>query len=107
MKELLIVETRDAADHADPARMADLAVGMSRAGVSATLFLAENGVFAARRGHPLPLAEAMSAGIRIAADRFALDERGIRADQLRDGIEADGVGLVVDALDRGATVMWR
>ena len=107
MKELLIVETRDGADHKDPERMAELAAGMSRIGIPATLFLTENGAFAARSGHPLALDDAMSAGVRIAADTFALGERGIPAGQVRDGIIVDTVGLVVDALDRGATVMWR
>ena len=107
MKELLIVETRDGADHKDPSRMAQLAADVSRGGIPATFFLTENGVFAARAGHPLGLGEALSAGVRIAADTFALRERGIAEGQLRDGITADGVALIVDALDRGATVMWR
>ena len=35
MRELVIIETRDAADHKDPARMADLAIGMARTGEDA------------------------------------------------------------------------
>ena len=38
MRELLIIETRDAADHKDPARMTELAVGMTKEGVPATIF---------------------------------------------------------------------
>jgi predicted peroxiredoxin len=107
MQELYIVETRDAVDHTEPARMAELAAGMSRIGVPATLFLAENGAFAARLGHQCPLDEALAAGVQVAVDGFALDERGIGADQLRDGISVEGVDRIVDALERGATVMWR
>lgn len=107
MKQVLIIETRDAADHTDPARMAELAAGMTQIGVPATMFLTENAVFSARSGHPCPLDAALSAGVRIAADRFALDERGIPQDQLREGVSIQDVELIVDELIDGATVMWR
>ena len=106
MKELLIVETRDGADHKDAKLTAELAAEMNRAGIPATLFLAENGVFAARSGHSSGLDGALSAGVRVAADTFALRERGMEGQLLR-GVTAEGVATVVDALDRGATVMWR
>ena len=107
MNELLIIETRDAADHKDPARMAELAAGMSRAGVTTTIFLAENGAFNARGESEMRLASAMSDGVRVAVDRFALKERGIDEDSLKEGISADDIEFVVDRLAAGACVMWR
>jgi predicted peroxiredoxin len=71
------------------------------------MFLTENAVFSAREGHPCPLDAALSAGVQIAADRFALDERGIPRDQLREGISVRDIELIVDELIDGATVMWR
>jgi hypothetical protein len=104
MRELFIVETRDAADHKDPARMAELAAGMSRAGIPATIFLAENGAFNARG---IALDAAMSEGVRVSVDRFALTERGIRETELAQGIAVADIELVVDRLADGACVMWR
>jgi hypothetical protein len=40
-------------------------------------------------------------------DEFALQERGITADELRDEISVADVGLVVDRLAAGSCVMWR
>jgi hypothetical protein len=107
MKQILIIETRDSADHKDPDRMAEFAAGMVRIGVPATIFLTENAVFSATNGAPSYLDAALSASVRIAADRFALDERGIPSDRLREGIAVADVGLIVDGLLDGATAMWR
>lgn len=106
MKELLIVETRDAAEHRGPERDAELATGMRRAAVPTTIFLTENGVFAARHGHKM-LDDAMAAGVAVVADSFALSERGIEPEELRDGIDVSDVGLVVDRLAAGSCVVWR
>jgi predicted peroxiredoxin len=107
MKELLIVETRDAAEHQDTARIAELAAGVSRSGVPATIFLAENGAFAAKRGSGSALDAAVSAGVHLAVDRFALEERGIPEGQLRQGVAVEGADFIVERLAGGATVMWR
>ena len=106
MRELLIIETRDAADHKDPARMADLAVGMVRTGVPTTIFLAENGAFNARGG-AMSLDSVIAEGVRVVVDRFALDERAISEAALAGGIVVGDVGLVVDHLVSGASMMWR
>lgn len=106
MKELLIVETRDAADQRGPGRMAELAAGLSRRGVKATILLAENAAFNARRGGDR-LAAAMRAGVEVAVDRFALEERAIPTDRLANGVAACTVDLVVDRLAAGACVIWR
>ena len=107
MRELLIVETRDAADHKDPARMTELAVGMAKAGVPATIFLTENGAFAARKMPGNGLGDAITRGVRIAVDRFALEERGIDPATLQPGVSVEQVDLIVDQLADGACVMWR
>ncbi|MGH6730040.1 MAG: hypothetical protein ACREBK_07785 [Sphingomicrobium sp.] len=107
MREYLIVETRDAADHKDPQRMTELAVGISKTGAPVTIFLAENGVFAARKGLENPLDEALASGVRVAVDRFALDERGIKPGALRSGVAVEDIELIVDHAAAGACVMWR
>jgi hypothetical protein len=49
----------------------------------------------------------MKAGAAIAADSFALKERGIAADELRQGVSVADVGLIVDGLAAGCNVIWR
>ena len=107
MQQLLIIETRDAADHRDPARMAELAASMCGSGVPATIFLAENGTFNARGNGATGLQSAMAAGVSIAVDRFAIAERGISESSLQDGVCVADVDLIVDRLADGACVMWR
>ena len=107
MRELLIIETRDAADHKDPERMADLAIGMSKTGVPTTIFLAENGAFNARANAKSRFEAAISKGVQIAVDRFALDERAIDEAALVKGVSVETIELVVDRLADGACVVWR
>ena len=107
MKELLIVETRDAAEHRGPGRMADLARGMVEAGVPTSLFLTENAVFAARDLPENPFAGAIAAGVAVSADRFALNERAIEEIELQSGIGPSDVDMIVGHLAAGACVMWR
>ena len=107
MRELLIIETRDATDHKDPDRMADLAIGMSKTGIPVTIFLAENGAFNARPGGESRFKGAISAGVRVAVDRFALAERAIDEAALTHGISVADIELVVDRLAGGACAMWR
>ena len=107
MRQLLIIETRDAADHKDPAHIVELAIGMSRSGVPTTIFLAENGAFNARDAGDRRLEASISDGVRVAVDRFALEERAINPESLADGIAVADVELIVDRLADGACVMWR
>lgn len=106
MRELLIIESRDAADHKDPAHMAELAAGMSRAGVPTSIFLVDNGAFNAR-GTDSRLAAAMAHGVQVAVDRLAMEERGIEERALSEGISVGDIEMIVDRLAGGACVMWR
>ena len=107
MRSLLIVETRDCAEHRGPGQMAELAAGMVKAGVPATIFITENAVFAGRSGSESPFKKAVSGGVSIIADKFALDERAIPADDLQSGIQPADVDVIVDHLAAGACIMWR
>jgi hypothetical protein len=107
MKELLIVETRDPAEHRGPERMAELAEGMVQAGVPTSIFLTENAVFAVRGPAESPFAGAVAGGVSVTADLFALKERGIEGDELHSGVEPSDVDLIVRRLVAGACVMWR
>ena len=107
MRELLIVETRDAAEHRGPERMVELAAGMVRVGVPATIFLTENAAFAARHRPDGLAASAIAAGVAVAVDRFALHERAIAETELESGVEPSSIDIVVEHLAVGNCVMWR
>ena len=107
MRTLLIVESRDVWEHRGPGQMADLAAGMVKAGVPTTIFITENAVFGGRRGTDGPFKAALAGGVTFMADRFALDERAIGAADLKSGIAATDVGVIVDHLAAGACIMWR
>ncbi len=108
MKHMLIVETRDPFETREVQSNADLLVRMRQTGVPCTLMLTENGVLAARssaKASFLPLLT--EAGVEVAADRFALAERGISETEVADGIQCSDLTAVVDGLAAGATVLWR
>jgi hypothetical protein len=107
MNHCLIVETRDPVDHRDVDRMAELALGLHRQGCRTAVLLAENGVFGARPGVTPALRPLLDAGVAVSADRFALEERGIGDGELIGGIELCEIGIVVDWLVGGASVLWR
>jgi hypothetical protein len=108
MTRYMIIETRDPQDVRDVEWMAELAANLQRGGSSATVMLAENGVFAARVGATASaLRKLTDAGCQVLADRYALRERGIRDVDLAKGVKAAGLDAVVDALEAGVSVMWR
>ena len=107
MQQLLIVETRDLASSGDAERMARVAAGMTGQSIPATIFLAENAAFSAQRDSRDCLGAAISAGVAVLVDRFALEERGIRPEDLRSDVAIADIDVVVDHLAAGASVIWR
>ena len=107
MRHLLIIETRDAAEHHGPADSAGLARAMTRAGVPSTIFLTENGAFNASRGGPCPFDAAIPEGVEVQVDGSALSERAIALDALSAGIGVADIAIIVDHLINGSQVMWR
>ena len=108
MKDMMIIETRDPLEVRDVEWDLDLLAAMRRSGVSATLLLAENGVLGARRAaRAASVSRLARDGVEILADRFALEERGIGESGLADGIVSVDLGIVIDRLAAGASILWR
>jgi intracellular sulfur oxidation DsrE/DsrF family protein len=108
MAHYMIIETRDPHEVRDVEWMAELAANLQRGGSSATVMLAENGVFAARAGAAASALRTLTeAGCQVFADRYALRERGIRDGDLAKGVKAAELDAVLDALEAGVSVMWR
>ena len=108
MRDCLIVETRDPLEIGDVEWVADLLVQLGQAGVRCAIMLTENGVLgvraSARTTFPRRL---IDNSVAVLADRFALAERGMKEAELVHGVACADLGAVVDALEAGASVIWR
>jgi sulfur relay (sulfurtransferase) complex TusBCD TusD component (DsrE family) len=71
MAEYLLIESRDPFESNDVGYYYDLARGLVEAGEKVTLFLVQNGVFAARPSAKAPqLRVLVGSGVKILADDF-------------------------------------
>lgn len=94
MSKYVFVETRDPFECSDVQQTWDLATALAAKGSEVTMYLVQNGVFAARAGaRTNTLADPR---ITVLADDLSLAERGIAADALREGIEVTGIDTLTD-----------
>lgn len=107
MSDYLLVESRDPFDSADVERLYAMAASLRQAGHGVTLFLVQNGVLPARPCvRSAALSELARAGVTVLADDFSLDERGIAADGLAEGVAAAPLERVIDGLAAGHKTLW-
>ena len=108
MRPFVLIESRDPFEDGDGRWYRQLAADLNSSGRVASVFLAENAVFAARRRISVEFLDTLKgAAVEIRADEFALRERGIGADELAPGIAAAPIAYIVDQMAAGASVMWR
>jgi sulfur relay (sulfurtransferase) complex TusBCD TusD component (DsrE family) len=106
MAKYLLIESRDPFEARDSSDFFDLAAALAREG-TVTLFLVQNGVFPARRCRESQrLTDLAKAGVQVLAEEFSLRERGIRTDQLTQGVEPGPLEVVVDQLTEGRKALW-
>jgi sulfur relay (sulfurtransferase) complex TusBCD TusD component (DsrE family) len=107
MSHYLFIQSQDPFIEARTSAQFDLAQRLARAGHPVRLLLVQNGVFAARRGAVCASFDALlGTGVAIDADVYALDQREIAPDDLKQGIGQGGPEQVVDALLAGDKVIW-
>jgi sulfur relay (sulfurtransferase) complex TusBCD TusD component (DsrE family) len=105
MSEYVLIESRDPFESNDVLYYYDLAKGLVESGNQVTLFLAQNGVLAARpSAHSASLSALARSGVIVLADDFSLQERGIA--RLADGVTAASIEVVVDHLAAGHKTLW-
>jgi sulfur relay (sulfurtransferase) complex TusBCD TusD component (DsrE family) len=105
MAEYLLIESRDPFESNDVGYYYDLARGLADDGNQVTIFLVQNGVLAARPSKGSAALSALArAGVKILADDFALQERGVT--QLAEGVSVTSIDVVVDHLAASHKVMW-
>jgi sulfur relay (sulfurtransferase) complex TusBCD TusD component (DsrE family) len=106
MAKYLLVESRDPFETKGTLEYYELAAQLAKES-ELTLFLLQNGVFPARRCRESQrLMDLAKAGVRVLAEEFSLRERGIRNDQLCEGIESAGLDVVIDQLAEGRKALW-
>ena len=105
MAKYLLIESRDPFESNDVGYYYELSSSLVQAGNEVTLFLVQNGVLPAR---PSARSAALTAlarlGVKVLADDFSLEERGIS--KLVDGITVSPIDVVVDHLAAGDVTMW-
>ena len=107
MSHYLLVESRDPFEGGDVADDFSLARELARGGHETAVLLVQNAVLAARSGARVEgLDELQRDSVRVLADSFSLRERGIAAADLRSGIQARELDVILDAMTDGHKVMW-
>src|SRR5262249_50286045 len=105
MAQYLLIESRDPFESNDVNYYYELAKGLVESGNQVTLFLAQNGVLAARPSMHSPALSALAlSGVTVLADDFSLQERGIT--KLTEAVAAAPIDVVVDHLAAGHKTLW-
>ena len=105
MAKYFLIESRSPFDAKEVNNNYQLASDLANAGNEVTLFLVENGVLASRKSS---LSDGLAdlKQVKLLADEFSLRERGIELSELEVGIEATGIGVIVDAMSEGQKTIW-
>jgi len=107
MSKYLLIASRDPFESQDVERFYKLAEALAEAKHQVTLFLVQNGVLPARKSEQsAKLERLVQRGVRVLADAFSLDERGISDDRLTPAVQRSPVGVVIDELSAGAKTLW-
>lgn len=107
MADYILIESRDPFESADVSRFLNLAEGLSKEGGEVALFLVQNAVLAARYGaNASALAALASNGVKVLADSFSLQERGISPNRLIAGIAVAPLSAVIDYMAAGRKALW-
>jgi sulfur relay (sulfurtransferase) complex TusBCD TusD component (DsrE family) len=108
MSNYIFIETRDPFESRDTQFIEQTAIALKQRGHEVTVFLVQNGVFAARRNtREAYLPRLTDAGVNLLADDFSLCERGIQTAELHPGVRPSNIESLVDALLQNNTkAIW-
>ena len=106
MTEYVLIESRDSFESRDTEFVEQTAIAIKERGHRVTVFLLQNGVFAARKT-AARLQRLTDAGVILLADDFSLRERGITAAELAHGVQESGINTLVDTITQPNTkAIW-
>ena len=107
MAKYTLIASRDPFESKEAGHYYDLAEDLVREGNEVTLFLVQNGVFAARKSDASkPVEDLTGKGVTVLADSFSLKERGIPEDRMTAKVKASGLEIIIDHMAEGRKVIW-
>ncbi|HEV8430424.1 MAG TPA: DsrE family protein [Pyrinomonadaceae bacterium] len=102
----VLIESRDPFESRDTEFIEQTAIAIKERGHPVTVFLIQNGVLAARKSIGR-LGHLTEAGVTLLADDLSLRERGIKTEELAEGIEESGIDKLVDAIvQKDTKAIW-
>jgi predicted peroxiredoxin len=107
MAGYVFIAARDPWEGAEAVRVFELAGSLAETRDGVTVYLTENGAFAARAdaGERL-LSPLIAAGVNVMVDPFALQERGIARERIVSGVVAAPIEQLVELLAEGTPSLW-
>jgi sulfur relay (sulfurtransferase) complex TusBCD TusD component (DsrE family) len=106
MTQYVLIESRDPFESRDTEFVEQTAITIKERGHRVTVFLLQNGVFAARKT-TARLQRLTDAGVILLADDFSLRERGIKTAELARGFQESGINSLVDMITQPDTkAIW-
>lgn len=107
MAKYTLIASRDPFESKEAVHYFELAGDLKKQGNEVTLFLVQNGVFAARKSTASSTVTGLAAqGVTVLVDNFSLRERGIPGDRLADKVQPSDLDVVVDHMADGRKVIW-
>lgn len=106
MSRYVFIQSRDPFASRDADFLEQTAIAAKQRGHEVTVFLVQNGVFAARAGvHRLD--RLIDTGVTLLADDLSLRERGITVEEIVAGVQEAGIGALVDAVaQKNTKAIW-
>ncbi|XLQ12182.1 MAG: DsrE family protein [cyanobacterium endosymbiont of Epithemia adnata isolate EadnSB Bon19] len=105
MSQYFLIESKSPFESTEVIHDYQLASDLAKSGHEVTLFLVENGVLATR-STIIPPELANLNLVKVLADRFSLEERGIEYSEVNSGIEVSTISSVADAMGQGQKTLW-
>ncbi len=105
MAKYFLIESQSPFDYPEVNNNYNLASDLADAGNEVTLFLIENGVLASRSAVASQGLTTLEK-VKLLADKFSLDERGIDTTELGSKIDVYTVESIVEAMSEGQKMMW-
>ncbi len=108
MSNYVFIESRDPFESPDTSFLAETVSSLKKRGNNVTVFLVQNGVFAARKqSRKSHLPQLLESGVTILADDFSLRERGIQSDECQSAIKSASIDQLVDLIVQDHTkAVW-
>lgn len=105
MTEYFLIESRSPFESLEVNNNYQLASDLANAGDDVTLFLVENGVFAARKTAESDGLNSLN-NVNLLADEFSLRERAIDPEEIYNTIKVAEIDAVIEAMATGVKTMW-